>query len=90
MMVSVNDLRAAKRLSSADWDSLSSEDRRYTHSLLVSMYHYYGDLATYTALANGRIERLCEALNAAIVDKPRWRNEARAALAASASEPYDG
>jgi hypothetical protein len=61
-MVSVDDLRNAKRLSTASWESLSQEDRRYVHSLLGSMYHYYDDLATYVAFANGRIERLREAL----------------------------
>jgi hypothetical protein len=85
-MVSVNDLRAAKQLSTANWDSLSPEDRRYTHSLLGSMYHYYDDLATYTSLANGRIERLCEALHMAIDGKPRWRDEARAALTSLGKE----
>lgn len=62
MMVSVADLRAAKHLSTATWDSLSPEDRRYAHSLLGSMYHYYNDLATHTAFANGRIDMLQEAL----------------------------
>jgi len=63
-LVSVEDLRNAKRLSEADWESLSPEDRRFVHSLLGSMYHYYNDLATHTAFANGRIERLEEALSA--------------------------
>lgn len=62
MMVSVSDLRAAKQLATANWDSLSPEDRRYAHSLLGSMYRYYDDLATHTGFVNGRIEMLREAL----------------------------
>ncbi len=83
MMVSVSDLRAAKRLSIADWNSLSPEDKRYAHSLLGSMYHYYDDLATHTAFANGRIELLREALQMAIDGKPHWRDEAQSALTAT-------
>lgn len=83
MMVSVSDLRAVKQLSAARWDSLSEEDRRYVHSLLGSMYHYYDDLAMNTGFANGRIERLREALQMAIDDIPGWVEEAKSALLAS-------
>jgi hypothetical protein len=80
MMVEIADLRDAKRLSSAEWSSLSPADQQRAHSLLGSMYRYYDDLATHTMFANGRNERLREALVMAINNETGWRDEAQAAL----------
>lgn len=85
MMVSVKDLRDTKRLSMAVWHSLSPAEQRQVHLMLGSMYRYYDDLATYTAFANGRIERLREALQLALDNESGWRDEAEAALAACPS-----
>lgn len=61
-LVSVDDLRAAKRLSTAMWDGLLPSERQRALSLLGTMYRYFDELATYTGFANGRIEQLREAL----------------------------
>lgn len=83
-MVSIEELRAVKRLSTATWDGLLPSERQRVLSLLGTMYRYYNNLATYTAFANGRIERLREALGMALANECGWRDEAQTALAASA------
>lgn len=80
MMVEVADLRDAKRLSTANWSALSPADQQRVHSLLGTMYLYYDDLATHTMFANGRNERVREALVMAINNEDGWRDEAQAAL----------
>lgn len=85
MMVSVKDLRAAKELSTAAWGDLSPPEQERAHSLLGLMYRYYDDLATYTMIANGRIERLREALELALDNESGWRDRAQAALRACPS-----
>ena len=87
MMVEIKDLRDSKRLAATTWDALSPPDQQRALSLLGTMYRNYDDLATYTAFANGRIERLREVLSMAIADQQGWRDEARAAL--RATEPQE-
>jgi hypothetical protein len=84
MMVEVADLRDAKRLSMANWSSLSPTDQQRAHALLGAMYRYYDDLATHTMFANGRNERVREALVMAINNADGWRDEAQAALRCTA------
>ena len=84
-MIELTDLRDAKTLSTQTWDGLLPSERRRALTLLGTMYRHYDELATYTAFANGRIDRLREALSAALANESGWRNEAQASLDACPS-----
>lgn len=84
-MVPIADLNDAKRLSRSVWDNLLPSERQRTLALLGRMHGYYDELAIYTMVANGRIERLREALQLALFKEKGWEREAHATLAACPS-----
>lgn len=84
-MVPIKDLQDAKRLANGTWDGLLPSEKQRALYLLGAMYRYHDDLATYTMFANGRIERLREALKLSLANEPGWRDEAHATLEACPS-----